>query len=49
MQRRKIVNAYIVGDITVHDTERYMKYVGRAPDFVKKHNGSAGSADKNRR
>ncbi len=33
------MSAYIVGDITVHDTERYKKYVGRAPDFVKKHSG----------
>jgi uncharacterized protein (DUF1330 family) len=33
------MSAYIVGDITVHDTERYMKYVSRAPDFVNKHSG----------
>lgn len=33
------MSAYIVVDITVHDTERYMEYVDAAPDFVTRHQG----------
>lgn len=33
------MKAYIVGDISVRDLERYKKYVARAPHFVAKHEG----------
>ena len=33
------MNAYIIGDITVNDLERYKKYVEKAPHFVAKHQG----------
>ena len=33
------MKAYIVGDITVRDPERYKQYVARAPHFVAKHKG----------
>lgn len=33
------MKAYIVGDITVRDPERYKQYVERAPHFVAKHEG----------
>lgn len=34
------MKAYIVGDITVNDLERYKKYVEKAPHFVAKHEGT---------
>ena len=34
------MKAYIVGDITVSDLERYKQYVARAPHFVAKHQGT---------
>ena len=33
------MSAYIIGDITVQDLERYKKYVEQAPHFVAKHEG----------
>lgn len=33
------MSAYIIGDITVNDLERYKKYVEKAPHFVAKHQG----------
>jgi uncharacterized protein (DUF1330 family) len=33
------MNAYIIGDITVRDLERYKKYIEKAPHFVAKHQG----------
>ena len=33
------MNAYIIGDITINDFERYKKYVEQAPHFVAKHQG----------
>ena len=33
------MNAYIIGDITVEDLERYKKYIAKAPSFVAKHEG----------
>ena len=33
------MKAYIVGDISVHDMERYKRYVAKAPDFVARHEG----------
>ena len=33
------MSAYIVVDISVHDTEQYQKYVAVAPGYVKKHGG----------
>jgi uncharacterized protein (DUF1330 family) len=34
------MKAYIVGDISVHDLERYKTYVEKAPHFVAKHQGT---------
>jgi len=33
------MNAYIIGDITINDLERYKRYVEKAPHFVAKHQG----------
>ena len=33
------MSAYIVVDIDVHDSERYMEYASLAPGFVEKHSG----------
>ena len=33
------MTAYIVVDISIHDTDRYKEYAGLAPAFVKKHSG----------
>ena len=33
------MKAYIVGEISVHDAERYKQYVARAPDFVARYEG----------
>jgi len=33
------MSAYIIGDITVTDLERYKKYIEKAPRFVAKHQG----------
>ena len=33
------MNAYIIGDITVEDLERYKNYIAKAPSFVAKHEG----------
>ena len=34
------MKAYVIGDIVVHDKDRYLKYVAVAPDFVRKHGGT---------
>lgn len=34
------MKAYIVGDITVSDPERYKEYVARAPHYIAKHKGT---------
>ena len=34
------MKAYVIGDITVNDFERYRTYVAKAPDYVARHNGS---------
>lgn len=33
------MKAYVIGDITVNDTERYASYVAKAPGFVTRHGG----------
>lgn len=33
------MKAYIIGDITVEDFERYKSYIAKAPGFVAKHEG----------
>jgi len=35
----KKMKAYIVGDISVHDVERYKRYVAKAPTYVARHEG----------
>lgn len=33
------MKAYVIGDITVNDIERYKTYVASAPEFVARHGG----------
>ena len=33
------MKAYVIGDITVNDIERYKTYIERAPGFVARHGG----------
>ena len=40
MNMGKRMKAYIIGDITVEDLERYKTYVAKAPGFVAKHEGT---------
>jgi uncharacterized protein (DUF1330 family) len=34
------MKAYLMGDITVNDPERYKRYVERAPHYIAKHKGT---------
>lgn len=33
------MNAYLILDITIHDLARFMEYIEKIPEFIKKHSG----------
>lgn len=33
------MKAHLVLDLTIHDLNRFMEYINKIPDFIKKHNG----------
>ena len=33
------MNAYLILDLTIHDFNKFMEYINRIPEFIKKHSG----------